>query len=88
MLVRSEPRVSFRASTQYSSHPVSGAGRIRVRWLGHNKLIPYDLKARDAHEAAIRTAIPTAGKVVMAENQKRRPDRGYVWDVTIPKQES
>jgi hypothetical protein len=80
--------VSFRVSTQYSSHPVSGAGRIRVRWLGRNRLVPTDLKARDIHEAAIRSVIPTATKVVMADNQKRRPERGYVYDVTTPKEES
>jgi hypothetical protein len=79
--------VSFRVSTQYSSHPVSGAGRIRVRWLGRNRLVPVDLKARDIHEAAIRSVIPNATKVVMADNQKRRPERGYVYDVTTPKQE-
>lgn len=79
--------MSFRVSTQYDSHPVSGAGRIRVRWLGRNRLVPTDLKARDVHEAAIRSVIPDATKVEMADDQRRRPSRGYVYDVTTPKEQ-
>jgi hypothetical protein len=70
-----------KVTTKYTTHPVSGKPSIRVRWNGRQKTVSYDLRARDAHDAAIRTALelPAEAKLEMHPDQKRRPDRGYVW---------
>lgn len=78
--------MNIKVRTTYSSHPVSGAGLILVRWksagISHRRTVKFDLRASDAHISAIfetlNDGVSTMKAELIDENGKTR-----VYNVTI-----